>query len=277
MDWYYVENGEQAGPISEEQLGQLVNDGTIAAATFVWNEGMTEWIEYGQLFKTSEGAVVPATAATFAEHSPLTARGTTLNADLMAAARASLPGFWPVAIGICITPQLIYMAFNYVPYVGGIGQLLLAGPLCAGSALFFLALHRRGEVKFAMLFEEFSRFGITVGAYMLMILFILLWSLLLIVPGIIASYDYAMTFYVIADDKNIGVMDSLRRSKEMMYGYRWKFVCLNFRFFGWALLSVLTFGIGFIWLAPYMSASFAAFYDDVSGGAGDEPELPYVG
>ena len=58
-------------------------------------------------------------------------------------------------------------------------------------------------------------------------------------------------------------MDALRKSKEMMDGYKWKYFCLGLRFIGWALLCVLTLGIGILWLSPYVQVSYAKFYEDV--------------
>jgi uncharacterized membrane protein len=100
-----------------------------------------------------------------------------------------------------------------------------------------------------------------------MILFILLWTLLLIIPGIIAAISYSMTFYILADDNSIGAMDAIDKSKKMMDGYKWKYFCLGLRFLGWALLCILTLGIGFLWLMPYMQVSMAKFYDDVKANS----------
>jgi uncharacterized membrane protein len=96
-----------------------------------------------------------------------------------------------------------------------------------------------------------------------MVLFIVLWLLLLIIPGIIAAISYSMTFYILADDKSIKPMEAIDKSKKMMDGYKWKYFFLCLRFFGWALLCILTLGIGFLWLIPYINVSIAKFYDDV--------------
>ena len=72
-----------------------------------------------------------------------------------------------------------------------------------------------------------------------------------------------MTFYIIAEDDSIGALAAITKSKEMMDGNKWKLLCLEFRFLGWTLLCILTFGIGFLWLIPYMMVSLAQFYDDL--------------
>ncbi len=71
-----------------------------------------------------------------------------------------------------------------------------------------------------------------------------------------------MAFFVIADDEDCGPLEAISRSKEMMRGNKWKFFCLNWRFFWWGLLCMIL-PIGFLWLVPYMQTSFAKFYEDV--------------
>jgi len=98
-----------------------------------------------------------------------------------------------------------------------------------------------------------------------MIIFVLLWSLLLIVPGIIAAFRYSMSFYILADNPDMGIMEAINESKRMMRGNKWKFFCLNLSFIGWAILGVLTLGIGYLWLTPYIEVTMIAFYDIANG------------
>ena len=96
-----------------------------------------------------------------------------------------------------------------------------------------------------------------------MLIFILLWSILLIIPGIIAAISYSMTFLIIAEDESIDAIEALKKSKEIMYGHKWKYFCLMLRFIGWALVCILTLGIGFIWLLPYVHVTIVKFYEDI--------------
>lgn len=96
-----------------------------------------------------------------------------------------------------------------------------------------------------------------------MVLYVFLWSILLIIPGIIAAISYSQTFFILVDKKKISGVEALQQSKEMMQGNKWRFFCLCLRFTGWFIISILTFGIGFLWLIPYMHVSFANFYDDI--------------
>lgn len=188
----------------------------------------------------------------------------TANQYLMAQARESLRGQWGLAIGTYVVAQLILIVVQMIPKAGAIGVYIIGGPITLGLAIFALSLSRNQNPRLQQIFEGFQNFGVALGAYLLMVLFIFLWFLLLIVPGIIAAYAYSQTFYIIAEDPGIGPLQAIRKSKEMMRGNKWKLFCLNLRFIGWTLLCILTFGIGFLWLAPYMLISFAKFYDDVA-------------
>ena len=185
------------------------------------------------------------------------------NKILMQMAKESLKGKWGLAIGTFVIYALIVGGVGSIPFAGAPGSLIVGGPLLLGLTMFTLNISRNTNPKLEQLFHGFRNFGTALGTYLLRVLFITLWSLLLIVPGIIAAISYAMTFFILADDTTIAPMDALRKSKKMMYGYKKKFFYLVLRFFGWFLLCILTLGIGFLWLYPYMQVSFAKFYEDI--------------
>jgi uncharacterized membrane protein len=156
---------------------------------------------------------------------------------------------------------------------GGIVNLIIGGPLALGLALYYLGLVRQKKAPaIAVMFDGFRAFGRAFLAQLLMAIFVILWALLLIVPGIIAALGYAMTYYVLADNPGMEAMDALRRSKEMMMGHRGKLFCLGCRFIGWALLGILSLGIGFLWILPYAYVSLTNFYLDLKQNAGAQPE-----
>lgn len=188
----------------------------------------------------------------------------TENAVLMSRARESLRGKWGLAIGTLFVYMLIMGGIPRLLHKPGGGLVLvIGGPMAVGLAVFALALVRKGEARFGQLFAGFGCFGTALGAYLLQLLFISLWTLLLIVPGIMAALSYSLTYYVLADDESIGPLQAITKSKELMYGNRWKLLCLGFRFLGWLLLCILTLGIGLLWLMPYMAVSYAQFYEDI--------------
>ncbi len=192
----------------------------------------------------------------------------------MQQARESLAGKWGQAIGALLVYMLVMVAIQLIPFAGAIIGLLIGGPMAIGLATFSLALARDKEANINQLFEGFNKFGLALAAYFLMVLFIILWMLLLIIPGIIAALSYSMTFYIIADEDSIDAMEAIDKSKAMMDGYKWKYFCLGLRFIGWALLCILTFGIGFLWLMPYMQVTNAKFYDDVKANYLSQQAIP---
>ena len=95
--------------------------------------------------------------------------------------------------------------------------------------------------------------------------FIFLWSLLFVIPGIIKALAYSMHPYIIADNPTIDAMEALRQSEEMMRGNKTRLLALYLSFIGWFILSAFTFGIGFFFLMPYVQTSVTNFYVDLRG------------
>jgi len=195
----------------------------------------------------------------------------TANITLMRAARESLKGKWGLAILAFVIYTLLTTGGASVKSHGSlltlssILTLIIGGPLALGAAIFSLSIERGKEATLGQIFQGFNSFSTAFIAYLLIILYVLLWSLLLIVPGIIAALGYSMTFYILADDPLIKPQDALRKSKSMMDGYKEKLFYLWLRFFLLALLCILTLGIGFFWLIPYGHVTMAKFYDDLKG------------
>jgi uncharacterized membrane protein len=187
----------------------------------------------------------------------------TTNKEIMTAARNTLRGNWGLAIGTSVIYLVIIMASSSIPRVGAMINLVIAGPLNVGLCIFFLSLIRKNNPEIKNLFDGFSSFANSLAAYLLVALFTLLWMLLLIVPGIIASLSYSLTLYILADNPNIDAMAAIRKSKAMMMGNKAKLFCLYGRFFGWFMLGLLTLGIGFLWIFPYFMTSMANFYEDL--------------
>lgn len=142
---------------------------------------------------------------------------------------------------------------------------LLGSIIKVGYARFNLELIDRHDPSFDTLFSYFSFWKTTAAARLLQSIYVLLWSLLFIIPGIIASYSYSMTEYILAEHPELTASEAIERSKEMMSGNRWRLFCLQFSFIGWSILCSLTMGIGNLWLTPYKQVATAAFYREVSG------------
>ncbi len=221
--------------------------------------------------------------------------GQTPNWELNTQAREILRGRWGLAIGFCVLMILVQIGVQLIPYLGGVASLIITGPLQLGAVIFFLTFIRAGRPEIGMLFAGFRNFGSALAAHLLVALFVMLWFFGIAMPGIIlgiivgvttdpeaglvvgmiaggipgyvaaiiAQLAYYQTFYVLADNPSIGAMDAIRRSRDIMAGYKGKLFCLGLRYACWVLLCVLTIGIGLIFLVPYMSVGYARFYDDL--------------
>lgn len=131
----------------------------------------------------------------------------------------------------------------------------------------FLSLARSEHPKLADLFTIYRDLKLSlkvIGTSIVVSIFVVLWSLLLIIPGIIKSFSYSQTFLVLRDHPEYSMTEAITKSKTMMNGYKWKYFLLNLSFIGWGFLSLFTLGIGFLWLVPYMYTSLAVFYEKVA-------------
>lgn len=206
-----------------------------------------------------------------------------LAADFRGIAREMLKGKWTVAVLAGLAATILGAAqeletkvkfhidisnFGYVAIAALIIVVLyfiVGSAVAIGYAKFNLDLTDRQEVSFAVLFSYFSYWSTAAAARFLKSIYVLLWSLLLVIPGIVASYSYAMTEYILADCPELSASEAVSRSKQMMEGNKWRLFCLMFSFIGWDILCAFTFGIGTLWLTPYKQAAKAAFYREVSG------------
>lgn len=166
---------------------------------------------------------------------------------------------WGVAILSFLVYSLIYGA---VSSFTGIGGLIVGGPLFVGYTAVLMTIVRGGEAKIDQVFENFSgRFVSNMATFLLYNVYIWLWSLLFFIPGIVKSYSYAMTFYILNDNPEMGANEAITRSREMMNGHKWQLFCLHFSFIGWILLSMLTCGLLMFMVTPYMNTATAEFYE----------------
>ena len=161
------------------------------------------------------------------------------------------------------------MNFLYALIIGALsatmlGTLILGGPITVGMMEFYKRADKDDNPSVENIGYGFNNFGNAMVGFILSAIFIMLWSLLLIIPGIIKSYAYAMTFYLINKDSSLSGKEAIALSQKMMKGYKWKLFVLQLSFIGWILLDMLTFGLlGIFYVTPYMQQSFYDFYDMV--------------
>jgi len=229
--------------------------------------------------------------------------------NLRARGRAALAGNWQgavIASGIFmifmdLIPGLIrsllgwniatgYSDINFTGSPAPLYTLLMTGPLMLGIAVFFIELFRHQSTEINGIFAGFENFGKSFVLGFVMMVFIFLWSLLLIVPGIIAYFRYSQAFYIMKDNPDLSAMDCLRESKRIMQGNKGKLFVMTISFIGWAILAaipasvyttifvgnngdpgffdtmmIFIFGAGSFWLTAYYYSTSVAFYELLKG------------
>jgi len=146
----------------------------------------------------------------------------------------------------------------------GFAAFILGGVIELGYAKFLLKQYYGQNLEFNDLFSEFDRFGTGFAQLFLRNLYVVLWSLLLIVPGIIAAYRYAMTPFILIDHPELTASQAIERSKAMMDGHKGELFYLDLTFFGWNILAALTMNLGHLALNPYHNAAYAVFYKNLT-------------
>lgn len=195
------------------------------------------------------------------------------NSQLRAEARQALQGKWPMAAVAALIYSVIAGGLSAIPFIGGLCSLFIGLPIAYGIAIVMLGVYRGKDIDFGVLFEGFQDYSRIFVTKLLQAIYTLLWSLLLVIPGIIKSYSYAMTDFILKDEPEMKNNAAIEKSMAMMENNKMKLFLLDLSFIGWALLAIVTFGIGFLFLQPYMQVSRAAFYEDLKAQQGGNIEV----
>ncbi|MDA1581621.1 MULTISPECIES: DUF975 family protein [Bacillus cereus group] len=203
--------------------------------------------------------------------------------DLKGEALDSLEGKWGLAVGATLLISVLIMAFNFIidfsftqafswedmknSTIVDIITTFMVGPLTLGG--YYLALHiiREKDARIGHIFRWFTEGSKFIKSFLLYIvvnIYIFLWCLLFIIPGIIKSFSYAMTYFIINDHPEYSINQAITESRRMMDGHKMEYFILCLSFIGWFILSCITLGIGFLWLIPYFYTTSAAFYEEIA-------------
>ena len=190
------------------------------------------------------------------------------NSEYRSLARMSLSGKWAFgAIASIICWVIMCAPGESVNFASDtqFGQLwgLFMFPLSWGYGVLWLALARNENVDYGMLFDGFKDYLRIFLTLLLVQIYTILWMLLLIIPGLVKSYSYSMTSFILKDNPEMKYDAAINESMRMMQGHKMKLFLLDLSFIGWFFLSILTLGIGFLFLQPYMSTAHAHFYEDL--------------
>lgn len=145
---------------------------------------------------------------------------------------------------------------------------LLGVVLTVGASLYHLGIRRGEEMPFVTLFDGFAFAGKIILLYVVQVIFISLWTLLLVIPGIVAAYRYRFAMLNLCENPEIGVMEALNMSKAQTLGFKWQLFVLDLSFLGWMLLCGLTLGILSIWVQPYILQTNVGYFQQIKAAKG---------
>ncbi len=220
------------------------------------------------------------------------------NEEILVKAREALTGNWGTAVAATLLVFVLQMVISMVPFVSHFVGIFVFPPLELGMVMLFLEIRRKGSSDIAVVFHGFRRYWTAVGAGFLRNLFVGVATLLALMPAVIYAIwktnidssamenpaffallillslpalvlsiwlqlQWALLFFLIADNDSIGVLQVFDESSKRMRGHKKQLLFLYLRFTGWFLLAMLTLGIGLLWLFPYVRTSVAVFYSDL--------------
>ncbi|MCL2546619.1 MAG: DUF975 family protein [Oscillospiraceae bacterium] len=187
--------------------------------------------------------------------------------ELKSAAKAQIKG----KIGILFLCMfLIGLITSAATPLLGAG-LILAPAFSISMIMIYLALIKGDAPEVGDIFKGFNLFGKALWLSVITQFFVFLWSLLFFIPGIIKAIAYSMAPYILAENPDMTAREALNKSKEITQGHKGELFVLALSFIGWILLTVVTFGIAFIYVGPYMQATYANTYRKLSGNAEISP------
>ena len=201
---------------------------------------------------------------------------------IISQSRRDLSGQWGLAIGTTLAYGLIVGILGFIDssfsgaltaiwieqlteldVQAGFLQLFWSGAFSLGYAAFMLRIVRRSNPDFEQIFSGFQRWGRATWTLVVYFVRALLWLLLLIIPGIVKMIAYSQIWYVLNDEPELTAGQALKRSEELMRGHKLDFLMLGLLLVLLALASVVTLFIGLFWIGPWITASYAKFYDEV--------------
>lgn len=184
--------------------------------------------------------------------------------DYRGTAWDSLSGNWGSAAVFTLVYFAITCIVSSIDITAGIITMLLTAPLAYSYNIMFLDNLRSGKaIEVQALFEGYNDYSRITGTYLLMVVYILLWSLLLVIPGVVKSISYSQTLYILRDEPTLSYNGAIERSMAMMKGHKMDYFLLILSFIGWYILGIVSLGIGFLWINPYISRTLAFFYEDL--------------
>ena len=182
---------------------------------------------------------------------------------LMQNARLQLKPFWPLSVVVCLVYGMLIGGPSELNTYGELLSILLAGPLQLGLCIYFLKIYNGNNPSFFDLFEGFKPLLNVLLVFIIINVLTLLGLFFLLVPGIIISLGFSMTYYIIAEHPEMQFNEALEHSWKMMDGHKMELFSLHLRFIPWYLLGLLFFVIGIFLVIPWHNLSITSYYNAI--------------
>ena len=161
-----------------------------------------------------------------------------------------------------------------IPVVGSLLAIVIVTPAFSLSIYrIYLALAKGVKPQAKDAFSGFDDFWSAFKVTFLVGLYTFLWSLLFVIPGIVKGISYSMAMYVLAENKGMSATECINASKEMTNGHKMDLFVLSLSFIGWMILGSITLGIAYIWITPYMQATFTNAYNSLKPAVVETAEV----
>lgn len=193
-------------------------------------------------------------------------------AELKQQAKAQLKG----NLGMLLLCMLVYVLvcfavsliggfiFSKVPVLLYVVTYVVVPPILIGYYMVYLQATYGEKPQVATLFRPYKECWVqSILLNLLVTIFTFLWTLLLIVPGIIKTFSYSQAMYILAENPDMSAKEAINESKQIMDGHKLDLFVLHLSFIPWQLLSIVTFGLAYIYVAPYMTLTITNFYHNV--------------
>ena len=166
-------------------------------------------------------------------------------------------------------PEFPVLLMAFVAAVNWLAQVIIN----AGWSIYHLGVRQGKEMPYGCLLDGFAFLGKLILLNIVMGIFVYLWSLLFLIPGIIAQYRYRFAIYNLCENPEIGVMEAINMSKAQTAGFKGTLFVLDLSFLGWSILCWLTLGILSIWIAPYREQANVGYFQEIKKvkGIGYQP------
>ena len=168
-----------------------------------------------------------------------------------------------ISLIISAISSIAALILSFIPYGGLVSAVIITPAFSLSIIRVYLSLTAGAKPTSVNAFCGFDDFWSAFKVSFLIGLFTFLWSLLFIIPGIVKSYSYSMSMYILAENKGKPALECINESKAMTNGYKMDLFVLGLSFIGWILLGYVTFGIAYIWVLPYMQATYTNAYQSL--------------